>query len=131
MMQLNRNLTNEEQAALFQAMTVEQLKALKGTPVNLNWSDKDLEEIAAYQQEDAAHITILQRMSPIETDSFIQFKNMSMNEKMQKTGLSQTVIETIESDASHAVYGDILRYCKHLAIPKALLLESLMEEELV
>ena len=50
---------------------------------------------------------------------------------MQKTGLSQTIIETIESDASHAVYGDILRYCKHLGIPKALLLESLMEEELV
>ncbi len=50
---------------------------------------------------------------------------------MLKTGLSQTVIEIIENDATRAIYGEILRNCKRLGIPKELFLESLLEEELV
>ena len=134
MMLLNRNLTNEEQAAFFQAMTVEQLKALKGTPVKINWSDDDLKEIAAFQEEEnepySALSDILQRMRPVEAHNFTLLKSMSMREKMEKTGLSQIIIETIEKDASQAVYGDILRYCKRLGIPKELILENFLEEEM-
>ena len=133
-MLLNRNLTNEEQAAFFQAMTVEQLKALKGTPVKINWSDDDLKEIAAFQEEEnepySALSDILQRMRPVEAHNFTLLKSMSMREKMEKTGLAQIIIETIEKDASQAVYGDILRYCKRLGIPKELILENFLEEEM-
>lgn len=131
----NRNLTNEEQVALFQAMTVEQLKALKGTPVKINWSDDDLKEIAAFQEEEnepySALSDILQRMTPVEAHNFTLLKNMSMSEKIEKTKLSQIIIETIEKDASRAVYGDILHYCKCLGIPKELILEGFFEEETV
>ena len=47
-----RDLTFEEQAALFQAMTVEELKILKGTPVTIDWSEEDLSEIKAFQEEE-------------------------------------------------------------------------------
>lgn len=134
MMHINRNLTSEEQATLFQSMTVEQLKALKGTPVKLNWSEEDLAEIAAAQKAEdelnSPYTTAFQHMTPVEVHNFAALKNMSMIEKLQKTGLSQITIETIENDATQAIYGDILRYCKRLGIPKELFLESLMEEEM-
>jgi DNA-binding Xre family transcriptional regulator len=129
---LNRDLTHEEQAALFQAMTVEQLKVLKGMPVQLNWSEEDLAEMAAYQEDDdeSADFTIFQRMTPVEINNFMLFKNMSITEKIQKTGLSQSVIKTIENDATEAIYGDILKYCNRLGISKELFFESLFEEQL-
>jgi hypothetical protein len=133
MMHISHNLTHEEQAALFQTMTVEQLKALKGTPVKMNWSKDDLAEIAASQQaEDALYspyFTFFQQMTPAEINNFTALNTMSMTEKVQKTGLPRQVIETIENDATQAIYGDILRYCKNLGISKALFLESLLEEE--
>ena len=127
MIQLNRDLTPEEQAAILQAMTVEQLKALKGTPVQLNWTEEDL--AAPYdEEEDPPHLSVLQGMTPSEVDNFVQLTRMSIDEKMQKTRLSQATIELIESDANQAVYGDILRYCQRLGIPKALFLEDILEE---
>jgi hypothetical protein len=135
MMLLNRNLTHEEQATLFQAMTAEQLKALKGTPVKINWSDDDLKEITAFQEAEkesySALFNVLQHMTSVEAHNFTLLKSMSMIEKMEKTGLSQFIIETIENDASQAIYGDILRYCKRLGIPKELILESFLEKEMV
>ena len=59
MIQLNRDLTHEEQAAIFQAMTVEQLKALKGTPVKLNWTEEDLAEFNEDEEEEPAHLSVL------------------------------------------------------------------------
>jgi hypothetical protein len=132
MIHINNDLTHEEQAALFQAMTVEQLKTLKGTPVKMNWSDEDLEDMAAHQSdEDSPYISLFQRMSTTEIGNFTLFKKMSMSEKTTITGLSEITIETIEKDATLAVYGDILRYCNRLGIPKELFLESIYEEELV
>jgi DNA-binding Xre family transcriptional regulator len=132
MIPLNRDLTNEEQAALFQAMTVEQLVALKGTPIKLNWSEEDLAEMAAFQddEDDSPEFSVFQRMTFVEIDNFMLLKNMSMAEKIQKTGLSQIVIEIIENDATEAVYGDILKYCNRLGIPKELFLENLLEEQM-
>ena len=135
MMPINLNLTQEEQAALFQAMSVEQLIALKGTPIKMNWSVDDLKEIAAFQKAEeephSVYCDIFQRMTPDETRNLVALKSISLKEKIEKTGLSKIAIETIENDVNQAIYGDILRYCKRLGIPKELLLESLLEETMV
>ena len=131
MIQLNRDLTPEEQAAIFQAMTVEQLRAIERVPVQLNWTEAGLTASYEDEEEEPAHLSILQGMTPSEVDNFVQLTRMSIDEKMEKTRLSQATIELIESDANQAVYGDILRYCKRLGIPKALFLEDILEEEMV
>ena len=103
--------------------------SIERVPVQLNWTEADL--AASYEddeEEEPAHLSVLQSMTPSEVDNFVQLTRMSMDEKMEKTRLSQATIELIESDANQAVYGDILRYCKRLGIPKALFLEDILEE---
>ena len=82
------NYSSDEQADLLQNMSIEQLNELfsRGTRIVLN---RNIEEEA----DDADLAT-----------------------KMAQTGLSETVIRTIETDKTQAVLKDIIRYCDALNI---------------
>ena len=82
------NYSSDEQADLLQNMSIEQLNELfsRGTRIALN---RNIEEEA----DDADLAT-----------------------KMAQTGLSETVIRTIETDKTQAILKDIIRYCDGLNI---------------
>ena len=89
----------DQKANLLQNMSIEQLNHLfsNGTPITLN---RDFEEVHD------------------DTD---------LETKMQQTGLSETVIRTIETDKTQAVLTDIIQYCKGLNLS----LVDFLQNELV
>ena len=82
------NYSPDEQADLLQNMSIEQLNELfsRGTRIALN---RSIEEEA---------------------------NDADLTTKMVQTGLSETVIQTIETDKTQAVLKDIIRYCEGLNI---------------
>ena len=82
------NYSSDEQADLLQNMSIEQLNELfsRGTRIVLN---RNIEEAV----DDVDLVT-----------------------KIEQTGLSETVIRTIETDKTQAVLKDIIRYCDGLNI---------------
>ena len=82
------NYSSDEQADLLQNMSIEQLNELfsRGTRIALN---RNIEE----DVDDADLVT-----------------------KIEQTGLSETVIRTIETDKTQAILKDIIRYCDGLNI---------------
>ena len=89
----------DQKANLLQNMSIEQLNNLfnQGTPVTLN---RDFEEV---------------------------YDDTDLEAKMQQTGLSETIIRTIETDKTQAVLTDIIQYCKGLNLS----LVDFLQKELV
>ena len=89
----------DQKANLLQNMSIEQLNYLfsQGTPVTLN---RDFEDV---------------------------YDDTDLETKMQQTGLSETVIRTIETDKTQAVLTDIIQYCKGLNLS----LVDFLQNELV
>ena len=93
------NYSLDQKANLLQNMSIEQLNYLfsQGTPVTLN---RDFEEV---------------------------YDDTDLETKMQQTGLSETIIRTIETDKTQAVLTDIIQYCKGLNLS----LIDFLQKELV